>query len=94
MFKEKYFKEALNIEPRILQADVDLLPIMDIKRDTAFISGSVVEGFGNSSSDVDLYILSDKNPMLPNGIKFGYTNTDGGYYNEVIVYHYDYVDEV
>jgi len=94
MVSSKYSEYALSIEPRILDADVDLATVMDLEHDTAFISGSVVEGFGNSTSDVDIYVISDKIPNLPNGIKFGYTDTNRGYYNEVIVYHYEYVADV
>ncbi len=90
----EYVRKALDVEPRILAADVELSAVMDLEDDTAYISGSIVEGFGNAASDVDIYIITDKNPLLPEGIKFGYTNSESGYYNEVIVYHKNYVREI
>jgi len=88
-----FLKNALEIEPRLFTVDFDLTPIMD-EHDTAFISGSVPAGFGNKSSDVDIYVISDKNPLLPNGLKFGYTNLEHGYYNEVIVFTNNYIKEL
>jgi hypothetical protein len=77
--------EAIRIEPRLSQADFDLTHVFDTQNDMAYISGSVVEGFGNSASDVDIYIVT-KNPILPDGVKFGYNNNEKGYYNEVNIF--------
>jgi predicted nucleotidyltransferase len=86
--------KAIETEPRVMQADVNLSAVMNFAHDVAYISGSVVEGFGNSASDVDLYVLTEMYPKLPEGIKFGYTNQEYGYYNEVIVYHYAYLADI
>ena len=77
---------ALLIEPRLKNVDFDLSAVMNYEEDCAYISGSVVAGYGNSTSDVDIYVISDKNPELPNGMKFGYYLEDIGYYNEVVVF--------
>ena len=44
-----------------LLADLDIRfnQVIDIEKDTVFVSGSVIEGFGNDKSDLDIYIISD-----------------------------------
>jgi len=86
--------KAIEIESRICYADFDLPVVMDMEKDIAYISGSVVEGFGNPASDVDIYVITDKNPLLLEGMKFAYTNSKHGYFNELIVYHYDHIYKI
>jgi predicted nucleotidyltransferase len=78
--------QAVKIEPRLKEIDFDFRSIFDIDKDSMFISGSVVEGFGNKSSDVDIYIINSKDIMPKermDELKINYTNSEIGYYNEV-----------
>lgn len=78
-----FIPSALQIEPRLKEVDFDFCEVMDLETDFAFISGSVVEGFGNSSSDVDIYVVSSKEVGFPDGKKTTYTNSEKGYYYEL-----------
>lgn len=74
---------SLRVEPRLQSTDFNFSEIFNINSDSAFISGSVVEGLGNKSSDVDIYIITSSDLM--DGMKINYTNTEVGYYNEINV---------
>jgi len=47
---------------------LNLCPEID-KTDVVYISGSLIEGYGNSSSDVDIFVISDVEPIGENIIK-------------------------
>lgn len=82
--------EAVKKEPRLAQVDFDFSEIMNVSNDFAFLSGSVIEGFGNQASDVDIYIVSKKDVGFPDGKKNNYTNEKDGYYNEINWFSYDW----
>lgn len=46
-------------------ADVRRLEALDEESDVAFASGSLVERLGNPWSDLDIYVLSDREPIGP-----------------------------
>lgn len=63
--------------------------VIDLAKDTVFITGSRAEGLGNKFSDVDLHIVSDAcdNPLgdwFPILIP-----TDLGFYVELRIYHHE-----
>ena len=50
---------SLKIEPRLSEVSMNLEPVMDMRNDTMFLSGSVVEKYGNDRSDIDTYIIGE-----------------------------------
>lgn len=48
---------------------LDIVPTMD--SDVVFLSGSIIEGFGNKGSDLDVYIINREDQhIIPNDIPF------------------------
>jgi hypothetical protein len=92
--KDIFTREAVDIDPRLKNADFDFDIIMDSSDDYAFLSGSVVEGFGNASSDVDIFVVSDKIKEYQTGKKICFINSEGGYYNEIQLYTHRWHNDV
>lgn len=62
--------------------------IINPEIDTVFTSGSQFEGFGNETSDIDLFIISNASPDAPSEVNF---TTNFGFYVDVTFYKHEYV---
>lgn len=65
--------------------------IIDPEQDIVFISGSRMEGFGNASSDIDLFVVSNFNSPTIYPI---ITPSDEGYYIDVEVHSFDEISNL
>lgn len=95
---------VLSKEPRLAilnENRFDLSYVFDEREDLMYSSGSVIEGYGDRFSDVDIYILTNKKTLptdddmyLPvEGTKFGYngfSDSEHGFYVEFILNNYDW----
>lgn len=95
---------VLNKEPRLAilnENRFNLGYVFDENEDLMYSSGSVIEGYGDRFSDVDIYILTNKKTLptdddmyLPvEGTKFGYngfSDSEHGFYVEFILNNFDW----
>ena len=79
-----FLEDAIKCDPRLKSVYVNLREVMDLNNDIAYISGSVVEGFGNTTSDVDIYIVTGRADVYET--KYVNSAKDGNYYVELNVF--------